>query len=355
VTLTVKGKGTFVARGTTDKGKGKTATRALARRTAIGIVLYPGAKLAAVHGLTDLFETANQFSVRLGGEHPAKLQISHWAARAGTAQIECVFASEPRQTLKPDCLIFPPTLEIDAKGASTDALLAWVRAHHVAGATLCSVCGGAFLLAHMGLLNGRTATTHWSYSDVLATRFPEVQVKSDELLIDLGDVITAGGVMAWLDLGLKLVDRYLGPLVMMRTAQFFLVDPAGRQQRYYANFSPPMHHGDAAVLKVQIWLQRIAFQPITIEMMADKAKLAQRTFLRRFQKATGRTPTEYAQHLKVQRARELLEFTTLSVKEISWKVGYEDTGTLRKIFERSLGLSPTEYRRRFGAGDRAVG
>lgn len=123
---------------------------------------------------------------------------------------------------------------------------------------------------------------------------------------------------------------------------------------YYANFSPPMHHGDAAVFKVQVWLQATAFQSITIEMMADKAKLAQRTFLRRFQKATGRTPTEYAQHLKLQKARELLEFTNLSVKEISWKVGYEDTGALRKIFERSLGLSPTDYRRRFGTVDRAA-
>lgn len=208
------------------------------------------------------------------------------------------------------------------------------------------------MLARIGMLQGRTATTHWSYGDILAQQFPQIHVNTDELIIDLGDVITAGGVMAWLDLGLKLVDRYLGPLVMARTAQFFLADPAGRQQRYYANSSPPMHHGDAAVLKVQVWLQTSAFQPITIEMMADKAKLAQRTFLRRFQKAIGRTPTEYLQYLKVQKARELLEFTNFSVKEISWKVGYEDTGGLRKVFEKSLGLSPTNHRRRFGAGDR---
>lgn len=208
------------------------------------------------------------------------------------------------------------------------------------------------MLGRMGLLDGRLATTHWSYADVFAARFPKICVRTDELIIDLGDVVTAGGVMAWLDLGLKLVDRYLGPLVMMRTAQFFLADPAGRQQRYYANSSPPMHHGDSAILKVQLWLQTTAFQPVPIELMADKAKLGQRTFLRRFQKATGQTPTEYVQHLRVHKARELLEFTTLSVKEISWRVGYEDTGTLRKIFERFLGLTPTDYRRRFGTGDR---
>jgi transcriptional regulator GlxA family with amidase domain len=208
------------------------------------------------------------------------------------------------------------------------------------------------MLAHMGLLNGRSATTHWSYSDLFAARFPNISVNTDELIIDLGDVITAGGVMAWLDLGLRLIDRYLGPLVMMRTAQFFLVDPAGRQQRFYANFSPSMHHGDAAILKVQIWLQKPGSEPVTIEKMAARANLGQRTFLRRFQKMTGLTPTEYVQHLKVQKARELLEFTRLSIKEISWKVGYEDTGSFRKTFQKIIGLPPIDYRRRFGAGER---
>jgi transcriptional regulator GlxA family with amidase domain len=352
VALSVKRKGSTVARAATDKSRGKFANGPLPGKTRIGIVLYPGAKLAAVHGLTDLFETANRFSAELGGGHRAELRISHWDAHAETAQVACVFGAEAHQDIRPDCLIFPPTLEIDQAGARTDALLQWAGACHASGATLCSVCGGAFVLARLGLLNGRTATTHWSYSGVFATSFPEICVKTDELIVDLGDVVTAGGVMAWLDLGLKLVDRYLGPLAMMRTAQFFLVDPAGRQQRYYANFSPPMHHGDPAILKVQLWLQSTAFQPVPIELMASRAKLGQRTFLRRFQKATGQTPTEYVQHLKVHKARELLEFTTLSVKEISWKVGYEDTGTLRKVFDRFLGLTPTDYRRRFGTGDR---
>lgn len=210
------------------------------------------------------------------------------------------------------------------------------------------------MLARLGLLNGRSATTHWSYSQVLASRFPEIYVNTDELIIDLGDVVTAGGVMAWLDLGLRLVDRYLGPVVMMKTAQFFLADPAGRQQRFYANFSPSLHHGDEAVLRVQLWLQTISSESVTVDRMAAKAHLGQRTYLRRFQKATGLTPTEYVQHLKVQKARELLEFTTLSIKEISWKVGYEDTSFFRKTFQKFIGLCPVDYRRRFDACGRTA-
>lgn len=339
-------------RAATDKGKGKPAIRPLPKKTGIGIILYSGAKLAAVHGLTDLFDTANRLSAEYGGEYPAQVEISHWGAHPETGDPMCVFEAYPHQTRKPDCLIFPPTLEIDPRKEATEKLLEWAKVQHASGTLLCSVCGGAFLLARLGLLNGRSATTHWSYSQLLATSFPEICVNTDELIIDLGDVVTAGGVMAWLDLGLRLIDRYLGPVVMMKTAQFFLADPAGRQQRFYANFSPPLHHGDAAILRVQLWLQTMPSESISIDTMANKARLGERTFLRRFQKTTGLTPTAYTQHLKVQKARELLEFTTLSMKEISWKVGYEDAGAFRKTFQKLIGLSPADYRCRFGTGGR---
>ncbi len=339
-------------RARSDKDAGKSAISRLPQKTRIGILLYSGARLGAVHGLTDLFEAANHLSEQHGGQHPAELQISHWVPNPMTGQPQCVFESCPHQGSKLDCLIFPPTLEINPRKETTDKLLGWAMAQHASGTLLCSVCGGAFILARTELLNGRSATTHWSYSDTLATNFPEIWVNTDELIIDLGDVVTAGGVMAWLDLGLRLVDRYLGPVVMMKTAQFFLADPAGRQQRFYANFSPSLHHGDAAVLRVQLWLQAMLSESINIEAMARKARLGQRTFLRRFQKMTGLTPTEYVQHLRVQKARELLEFTRLSMKEISWKVGYEDTGAFRKTFQKLLGLSPGEYRRRFSTGER---
>ncbi len=341
-------------RASNDKSKGESAICSGSRKIQIGIMLYSGAKLAAVHGLTDLFETANRFSADHGGEYSAELQVSHWAPQPETVQPACVFESHPGETDQIDCLIFPPTLEIEPQSELTKNLLAWANTQHASGAVLCSVCGGAFLLARLGVLDGKSATTHWSYSELLASRFPKITVNSEELIIDAGDVMTAGGVMAWLDLGLKLVDRYLGPVVMLKTAQFFLADPAGRQQRFYSNFSPPLHHGDASILEVQLWLQTSPSESITMTEMAGRAKLGQRTFLRRFQKATGLTPTEYLQQLKVKKARELLEFTTLSVKEICWKVGYEDASSFRKTFRRLVGLPPADYRRRFGTGNRLL-
>lgn len=193
-------------------------------------------------------------------------------------------------------------------------------------------------------------TTHWAYAKRLQERFPQVRVDADRLIIDDGDVITAGGLMSWTDLGLRLVDRLLGPSVMIGTASMLLVDPPGREQRYYSVFSPRLTHGDAAVLKVQHWLQATQAKDIALGTLAALAKLEERTFLRRFQKATGMTTTEYCQRLRVGRARELLQFGTASIDRVAWEVGYNDSSAFRKVFTRIVGLSPGEYRRRFSAG-----
>jgi transcriptional regulator GlxA family with amidase domain len=134
---------------------------------------------------------------------------------------------------------------------------------------------------------------------------------------------------------------------MLETARFMLVDPPGREQRYYSNFAPKLNHGDGAVLKVQHWLQKNAARQPSISAMAAVSGLEGRTFLRRFRKATGLNPTEYSQRLRVGKARELLEFTSQTINQVSWAIGYEDPGAFRKVFRRVMGLSPGDYRRRF--------
>jgi transcriptional regulator GlxA family with amidase domain len=202
-------------------------------------------------------------------------------------------------------------------------------------------------LAETGLLSGRTATTHWDYTGPLAQRFPDIKVDEQKIIVEDGNFITAGGVLAWTDLALKLVDRHLGPTVMIETARYMLVDPPGREQRFYSNFSPKLHHGDAAILKVQHWLQSEAIAQPTIPKMAAISGLEERTFLRRFQKATGHKPSDYSQRLRVGKAREMLEFTNKSVDLIAKTIGYEDPASFRKAFHRVMGMPPSDYRRRF--------
>lgn len=256
--------------------------------------------------------------------------------------------SLPEMPLPPlAALLLPPSLGSILPAALAQPLMPRLRSLHAEGTRLCSVCAGAFLLAQTGLLDGRRATTHWSLAEVFAARFPAVRLDTAKLLIDEGDVITAGGVMAWTDLGLRLVDRLLGPAVMLATARMFLLDPAGREQSYYTSLVPRMAHGDGAILNVQQWLALHSSGRISIPQLARLAVLGERTFLRRFQAATGQNPTAYLQLLRVARAKELLELGALPVEEIARQVGYEDGSAFRKIFQRIVGLAPGAYRQRF--------
>ncbi|MFG1351689.1 GlxA family transcriptional regulator [Xanthobacter autotrophicus] len=320
----------------------------LAPLAEIAVLLYPGAQLGAAHGLTDLFSVANLMVKRRLGDAASRLRVSHWRGRENGEGAERVFDSDAGASGEPDFVILPPAVIAPITSDEAAPLAIWLKERHARGATLASVCAGAFLLGETGLLEGRPATTHWFYANDFAERFPNARVNIDKLVIDDGDLITAGGLMAWTDLGLKLVDRLLGPTAMLETARFLLVDPPGREQRYYSVFSPKLRHGDEAVLKVQHWLQATGARDATLEAMADKAGLEPRTFLRRFHKATGLKPTEYCQHLRVGRAREMLETTTRPVEQIAWDVGYGDPGAFRKVFVKVTGLGPREYRQRFG-------
>jgi transcriptional regulator GlxA family with amidase domain len=315
----------------------------------IGIVLYPGAQISAAMGLTDLFQVADRMAQ--GADHaPPRIRVRHLHGE-GDADPAVVFDSDPdaamEDTGRCDVLILPPSLEPPISVDRSAALARWLRARHAEGSVLASVCGGAFLLAETGLLAGRAVTTHWAYADAFRARFPDAVLDADRLIIDGGDMISAGGLMSWTDLGLKLVDRFLGPVVMAQTARMMLVDPPGREQRYYSGFVPRLTHGDSAILKAQHFLQANEGKEARLAVLAEQAGLEERTFLRRFQKATGMTATDYAQRLRVAKAQELLQFGQLAVERIAWEVGYSDPGAFRKIFFRIVGLTPGEYRQRF--------
>ena len=323
----------------------RKAPAAAARPAEVGVLLYRGCQSAMVHGLTDMLATASAFSVARGG--PA-LRLSHWShdEAGGFARS---YDSDPGAPGLADIIVAPGRLTGPVTAEEAVPFARWLRAQHARGAVLASNCGGAFLLAETGLLSGRSATTHWMFADMLQTRFPEVNVEPGKIVVDTGDIITAGGLMAWTDLGMRLIDRLLGPSIMVETSRFFLVDASGREQRHYGGFAPRLTHGDEAILKAQHWLQAKGARAVGVADMAREAGLEERTFLRRFKAATGIKPTEYAQCVRVEKARELLQFTRRPVDQVAWSVGYEDAAAFRRVFGRLVGLSPGDYRRRFGA------
>ncbi|WP_020208220.1 GlxA family transcriptional regulator [Gilvimarinus chinensis] len=311
----------------------------------IALVLYPGVQQAAVLGITDLLATANRMAAL--GNTGLSFTVSQWQLDKNSPPKKVATAS-PDKTQALAAVILPPTLEDPAQVSVPQPFIDWLNDNHSQGSVICSICGGAFLLAQSGMLQGRTATTHWMFSDQVASRYPEVRWDTERLIVDDGDIITAGGAMSWTDLGLRLVAKFLGPRVMLETARTLLIDPPGREQRYYRTFSPKLNHGDKAILKVQHWLQSTDAKEGSVPMMAEKAGLEQRTFLRRFQKATGLTSTDYCQHVRVSKAQNELQLSRTPIETIAWQVGYKDPASFRKVFTRIVGLGPGEYRKRFG-------
>ncbi|NHF72033.1 GlxA family transcriptional regulator [Paracoccus xiamenensis] len=310
----------------------------------IGLLIYPGVQMAAVLGMTDLFETANFVS---GAGAARSIRISHWQLAADEDQPTRIFDTVPSAANKPAVVIVPPALGTPISPKVAQRYVPWLKHHHAAGAALGSICTGSFVLGETGLLDNRRITTHWTFDEQMRARFPKVSLDLDQLTVDDGDIITGGGAMSWIDVSLRLVDRLLGTAIMIKTAKALLVDPPHREQRYYSTFAPRLNHGDAAILKVQHWLQKTGAKEADLKRLAEVAGLEGRTFLRRFKKATGLTTTEYFQRIRVSRAQDLLQTGTQSLDQIAWQVGYGDPGAFRKVFTRIIGLSPGDYRKRF--------
>jgi transcriptional regulator GlxA family with amidase domain len=315
----------------------------------LGIVLYQGVQAACVYGLTDLFGIAADIANHQKRYDRSPLRVTHWQqAHSGDTNLSCVYDSDARGRPRPRVLIIPPTM-IDLPDPHVPAgITSWLRSQHAGGAKLVSVCSGAFILAATGLAAGRSVSTHHICGEALAKRFPEIAVDTNQRIIDHADILSAGGFMAWVDVGLFLVERFLGSAVRAETARFVLSDPSAREAGYFAGFAPRQMHGDQAVLKAQQWVHIRDGQDASLASMAAAAGLERRTFLRRFVSATGMTPIEYCRAVRIARARELLEFGNTPQKEIARSLGYKDVASFSRIFRKVVGVAPGAYRKTFG-------
>jgi transcriptional regulator GlxA family with amidase domain len=317
--------------------------------TQIGIVLYPGAQQACVHGLTDLFGIASKISRDQRGAARSVLRVTHWQpGRSGYEELSCVRDSDAHGGRGRDILIIPPTM-VNLPDPDVPAdVVSWLRQRHAAGTTLVSVCSGAFILAETGLADGHSVATHPICAAALAKRFPQIVVDTKRRIIDDGSIITAGGFLAWVDVGLYLVDRILGPKIGAETARFVLSDPAASEAPYFCGFAPPQTHQDKAVLKAQEWVHMRDGRGVSLASMAAAAGLERRTFLRRFANATGMTPIEYCRAVRIARARELLVSGNTPQKAIAQSLGYKDVAAFARVFRKATGSAPGAYRKKFG-------
>jgi AraC family transcriptional activator FtrA len=226
-------------------------------------------------------------------------------------------------------------------------LVAALRAAHRRGARLMSICSGAFVLAATGLLDGRSATTHWRYADALKVRFPAIEVDPDVLYVDNGQVLTSAGSAAGLDLCLHLIRRDFGSAKANLVARRLVIPPhrEGGQAQFVARPVAPNKRDALSPLLERV--RKALDRPHTVDELAASVDMSPRTFLRRFKAATGTSPADWLTEVRVQHARELLERTDLPIDRVAERSGFGTAMTLRHHFRLRLRTSPVAYRKRF--------
>lgn len=249
---------------------------------------------------------------------------------------------------KTDLILIPSTgLDLNAQISRHSELYPWLRDHYERGAYLASVCTGAAFLAETGLLDGRRATTHWAVAERYAALYPEVHWQLDEMIVEDGRLLTAGGVNASVDMSLYLVEKFCGREIARECARALVLDMPRVHQSGYAILPISKPHADQRIRTIEDYIAQHYSDNLSVESLASQAAMSTRTFIRRFKAATGRLPGNYVQSQRIAVARALLESSASPVHIISCKVGYEDLGFFRKIFKRETGMTPIEYRSKF--------
>ncbi|HKV82183.1 MAG TPA: transcriptional regulator FtrA [Candidatus Sulfotelmatobacter sp.] len=235
----------------------------------------------------------------------------------------------------------------NSREAPPNKLIQALRFAHRRGARLVSICSGVFILAATGLLDGKRATTHWRYAELLASHFPKIHVEPDVLYVDEGSILTSAGSAAGIDLGLHIIRRDYGAKVANMVARRLVVPPhrEGGQAQYVPNPIRADTRGGLAPLLQ--WVQSRLDRSLTVDELARKALMSPRTFARRFRQETGTTPHQWLTYQRLLNVQRLLETTDDSIGLIAERAGLGTAATLRQNFRKIRHISPGAYRRRF--------
>ncbi|KOU60900.1 AraC family transcriptional regulator [Streptomyces sp. MMG1533] len=306
------------------------------------VVLFDGVQSLDVSGPVEVFAGAETCA-------PGTYRVRTASVDGAPVRTSSGLTLVPDETLtgtpRPHTLLVP-----GGQGTRTPdpRLTAWLREHGPRARRLVSVCTGAILLAEAGLLDGRRATTHWAYCDTLARDHPAIEVDPAPIYVRDGHVFTSAGVTSGIDLALALVEEDLGrdvALIVARHLVVFLRRP-GNQAQFSAQLAAQTARREP-LRDVQQWITEHPAGDLSVESLAERARLSPRHFARAFRAETGMTPGRYVDRVRLEHARRLLEDTGDGVEEISRASGYGTPEAMRRAFLKALGAAPAEYRRRF--------
>ena len=320
--------------------------------TKVSIVALPGTPLSSIAVPLDVFSSAatmcrrifdtadeSPFEVRVVSADGAPVEIMGGISVGGTHDLEALDRS--------DLIVVTALIDNPKSRAVLPTVADRLRAAHENGSRIAGLCTGAFVLAATGLLDGKTATTHWGACRRFNSLFPKTRLLPHRLVVDEAPLYTSGGSHGASDLCFYLVEQMAGREIALKWSRVLVKDFRTAVQSPYAVYVGNRKHRDAAVIAVQDYLEEHYDEPLSIAALARRAGLGKRTFERRFKAATADSPLVYLQRLRVEAAKRMLEMDNLSVAEMTYRVGYEDPAAFSRLFQKVVGLPPAAYRRKF--------
>ncbi|AYF75517.1 helix-turn-helix domain-containing protein [Nocardia yunnanensis] len=306
------------------------------------LAMFEFGVVCEVFGLDRTADGLPAFDFRVCGAQPGK------PLRSSSPGIQ-VTPEYGLEELRDADLVAVPAFPILSDNPFDQRVVDAVRDASDRGATVLTVCSGAFLAGAAGLLDGRKCTTHWRYVDLLAEQFPQATVDPDVLFVDEGNLITSAGTAAGIDASLHLVRRELGSSVANAIARRMVVPPQrdGGQRQFIER--PVVDCDSDSLSETLHWMGEHLELPHTVESLAARSAMSTRTFARRFAAETGTTPVKWLTGQRVLLAKHLLEDTDLDLESLAHRCGFGSGALLRHHFQRVVGIAPVEYRRRFGA------
>ncbi|WP_335966363.1 helix-turn-helix domain-containing protein [Galbibacter sp. PAP.153] len=306
--------------------------------------------LSSIVGPYKIFNKANDYWREKGGKRIFDINLAGISTEVDFYDgLFCVRPQTDISVIKKTDLIVIPSLNHNYEKAlnGNRLLIEWIKTQYKSGAEIASICTGAFLLAAAGLLNNRTCSTHWAASENFRKRFPNVNLQTDKLITDENGIYTNGGAYSFLNLMVYLVEKCYDRQTAVYCSKVFQIEMDRQSQSSFIIFKGQKMHGDEMVKEAQAYIESASHQKISIMELSSKFPVSRRQFDRRFIKATGNTPMEYIQRVKVEVAKKSLETTRKTINEVMYEVGYSDEKAFREVFRKITGLSPWEYKERY--------
>ncbi|MBS1600777.1 MAG: helix-turn-helix domain-containing protein [Bacteroidetes bacterium] len=317
----------------------------------LAIIVHGGQNnLSSIVGTHEIFTSANKYWKNTNGKELFKIQLVGISKKVAfedglfTVKIDANISNISKTNL-----IVIPSLNHNYKKAEkgNKLLVEWITEKYKEGAEIASICSGAFMLASSGLLDGKTCSTHWAHADAFRNQFPKVNLQTDKLITDENGIYTNGGAYSFLNLAIYLVEKYFDRKTAIYCSKIFQIEMDRNSQSAFAIFTGQKLHGDEMVIKAQAYIESKLDEKISVEDLSSKFAVGRRNFDRRFIKATGNTPLEYSQRVKIESAKKSFETSRKNINEVMYEVGYSDVKAFREVFRKITGMSPLEYRARY--------